>query len=73
MYEPHSLPSPRQASDGKGSHTAQVHVAVRDVNNNAPVFSNAPYAAAVQENAPIGEPNAPYAAAVQENAPTGET
>ncbi|KAK4292814.1 hypothetical protein Pmani_034453 [Petrolisthes manimaculis] len=43
-----------EASDGEGSHTANVRVSVRDANNNAPVFSKPQYSAAVQENAEEG-------------------
>lgn len=43
-----------QASDGEGSHTANVRVSVRDANNNVPVFSKKEYLAAVQENSAIG-------------------
>ncbi|KAK8407296.1 hypothetical protein O3P69_002092 [Scylla paramamosain] len=43
-----------EASDGKGSHTANVRVSVRDANNNVPIFSKKEYLAAVQENSPIG-------------------
>ncbi|XP_071526000.1 cadherin-87A [Panulirus ornatus] len=43
-----------EASDGEGSHTANIRVLVRDANNNAPIFSKDPYLAAVQENAAEG-------------------
>ncbi|MPC44216.1 Cadherin-87A [Portunus trituberculatus] len=43
-----------EASDGEGSHTANVRVSVRDANNNVPIFSKKEYLAAVQENSPIG-------------------
>ncbi|XP_059052501.1 protocadherin-like wing polarity protein stan [Achroia grisella] len=43
------------ATDSGGrSDTALVHVNVTDANNYAPVFENAPYTAAVFEDAPIG-------------------
>ncbi|XP_076043934.1 cadherin 87A isoform X2 [Oratosquilla oratoria] len=43
-----------EASDGEGSHTANVRVSVRDANNNKPIFGKTSYEAAVQENAPPG-------------------
>ncbi|XP_013196318.2 protocadherin-like wing polarity protein stan [Amyelois transitella] len=43
------------ATDSGGrSDTAMVHINVTDANNYAPVFENAPYTAAVFEDAPIG-------------------
>ena len=43
-----------KASDGVGSHSANVRVSVQDVNNNAPVFVKKSYGASVQENEAIG-------------------
>ncbi|XP_050727023.1 cadherin-87A-like [Eriocheir sinensis] len=43
-----------EASDGTGSHTANVRVSVRDANNNIPIFSKKEYVAAVQENSATG-------------------
>ncbi|KAL0891925.1 hypothetical protein ABMA27_015170 [Loxostege sticticalis] len=43
------------ATDSGGrSDTAMVHINITDANNYAPVFENAPYTAAVFEDAPIG-------------------
>ncbi|RVE52505.1 hypothetical protein evm_002899 [Chilo suppressalis] len=43
------------ATDSGGrSDTAMVHINVTDANNYAPVFENAPYTAAVFEDAPVG-------------------
>ncbi|KAL4710435.1 hypothetical protein ACJJTC_008837 [Scirpophaga incertulas] len=42
------------ADSGGRAASAAVHVAVTDANNYAPVFENAPYTAAVFEDAPIG-------------------
>jgi hypothetical protein len=39
---------------GKKEATATVNIFVTDVNDNAPVFKNAPYSADVAENAKVG-------------------
>lgn len=43
-----------EANDGKYTNTCTVNITVRDVNNNAPVFSRDSYVTSVLENAPIG-------------------
>ena len=43
-----------EASDGTGSQTVNVKIAIRDVNNNKPIFSKEQYAASIQENAKPG-------------------
>ena len=43
-----------KALDGKNSGTAVVHIHVKDVNDNNPVFSNSTYIAKVFENQPTG-------------------
>ncbi|XP_046393425.1 cadherin-87A-like [Ischnura elegans] len=43
-----------EATDGLFTNTTNVRIAVRDVNNNAPVFDKESYVADVQEDAPIG-------------------
>lgn len=43
-----------QVSDSKFTSTCLVNITVRDVNNNAPVFSSQSYIVSTPENAPIG-------------------
>jgi hypothetical protein len=44
-----------QVSDGQHAAAAEISVAVRDVNNNAPVFEKDSYTASVPEDAENGE------------------
>nr|CAD7588330.1 unnamed protein product [Timema genevievae] len=43
-----------EAKDEKFSSSATVHISVRDVNNNQPVFTRESYVASIQEDTPVG-------------------